>query len=1023
MKRYVLTAIFAFSLAIIASAQVRVTGRVMALFPSSGGAGGGPKPVSDVIVKLVSGTKTLAFTSSNAKGEYSIILATDEHGRTRKDESEKVRESLMLTFTHISYEKESLPLPPPKGGGKPIVLDMVLTPKAVSLKEVTVKPDPLRQRGDTLTHNLASFLGKGDVTLEDGLKRLPGVDVAQSGAISYMGKPISQFNIEGMDLLGGKYNLATRNIPADYVTNVEIVRNHHSRRVEKDVPSNEVSMNIKLSKKAKFKPFGQEEIGVGRQAHPSPPQGRDVELPNSASISNQTSPPSEGLGEAFVSLLGATGMMFTEKFQTICSLKGGNYKGFARADMIDHFGGSDVTTPATSLFGGFDGGAPPQGEYLYQRNGMATLNGIHKLDSATTVKVNADYSYHRATHDISQSSTYLAGDGSYVTVSEQTSPLTKVHLPKLTMNYLKNADRVYLSETFVLKGKFEQNEGDVLANGQQIEQRRKTSSFEVGNDLFWMGRTEKGTRRHVNASVSFKRTPTLRLTFSPLPTSPLGEESIDAGLSTFPPGGDERGAVQTAQSSTLTMNVGSSFQIPIGKTFRLSLPVRVNAMYDDVETERIAPSPTSPLGEESIDTGHSTFPPRGDERGAISGWSLTPSVNPGFEIHSRNRRFYLSAGLGAALKGLYYNRRNSESHPSSLEDGRVVTEEGKANKMNYTKPVLNPSMGINYTFSANSKLSFSTGYTTSIGDMMTLLTEPMQVDYRTVRTSSGIIGESNTWHTSGDWKWQLPMQYFTLSLAATHSEGRRNTLYSQSVSGIDISSSALQRDTRSRSTNFSVSSTKNFPSLFAKLGADATYGFGDSEQAISSPTGGGQEGANIIKIRSNNYNLHGNAAVTPVPWLELRYDIRYGWSRSSLTPDPSPKGEGSDYSQDENEAASLSTPLSTRRGAGGEALTSLSHSGAIHIFPIAALDLSLDYDHVRRQLPPSRGDERGAYKRMSLFNASAQYKWKQCVLRLELTNLLNQRHYAYTVFDGINTYTYDYALCGRTAMLRVTFKL
>ena len=43
-------------------------------------------------------------------------------------------------------------------------------------------------------------------------------------------------------------------------------------------------------------------------------------------------------------------------------------------------------------------------------------------------------------------------------------------------------------------------------------------------------------------------------------------------------------------------------------------------------------------------------------------------------------------------------------------------------------------------------------------------------------------------------------------------------------------------------------------------------------------------------------------------------------------------------------------------------------------------------------------------------NRTAQYKWKQCVLRLELTNLLNQRSYAYTLFDGINTYTYDYAL-------------
>ena len=226
-------------LAASASAQVKVTGRVIDLQN---------KPVSDVIVKVVSGTKTLAFTSTNVKGEYTIEMKSAPTGE------------VMLQFTHISYEKESERL---SFKEKAVKVDMLLTPKSISLKEVTVKPDPLRQKGDTLSHNLASFLGKGDVTLEDGLKRLPGVDVSQNGGISYMGKPISQFNIEGMDLLGGKYNLATRNIPADYVTQVEIVRNHHSRRVEKDVPSNEVSMNIKLSNKAKFKPFGQEEAGAG----------------------------------------------------------------------------------------------------------------------------------------------------------------------------------------------------------------------------------------------------------------------------------------------------------------------------------------------------------------------------------------------------------------------------------------------------------------------------------------------------------------------------------------------------------------------------------------------------------------------------------------------------------------------------------------------------------------------------------------------------------------------------------------
>lgn len=852
-------------LAASASAQVKVTGRVIDLQN---------KPVSDVIVKLVNGSKTLAFTSSNAQGVYSLEVKNAPTGE------------VTLQFTHISYEKESERLSLKERVTK---VDMLLTPKAVSLKEVTVKPDPLRQKGDTLSHNLASFLGKGDVTLEDGLKRLPGVDVAQSGAISYMGKPISQFNIEGMDLLGGKYNLATRNIPADYVTQVEIVRNHHSRRVERDVPSNEVSMNIKLSNKAKFKPFGQEEAGAGYM------QDGDDRLQ---------------------ALLGVTGMMFTDNFQTICSAKAGNYKSFAKADLYDHYGSSEVSTRATGLFGGFDGGRPPQGEYLYQRNAMGTINTINKLDSVTTFKVNADYSYQRATHDIGQSSTYLTGDGSYVTVTEQTSPLTKIHLPRLSMNYRKNADRSYLDETFVVKGKFEQNEGDVLANQQQIEQRRKASSFEVVDNVYWSSRSLKGAYRYLNGGISFKRTPMLRLSF------------FDSG----------KAYGQTAQSSTLSMNLSSSFDIPIGKSFRINLPVGISAAYDDLETVYSPPSQGGAGGESIND---------------IRGWSVNPSLNPGFEIHSRNRRFYLSTGLGASLKGLYYN------------------------KLHYTKPVINPSLSMSYTFSANSKLSFSTGYTTSIGDMMTLLTEPMQVDYRSVRTSSGIIGESDTWHTSGDWKWQLPMQYFTLSLAASHSEGRQNTLTSQSVSGIDVSSTALLRDSRSRSTSFSVAATKNIPSLFAKLGADGSYSFGSGEQAV---------GETVIDTRTNSYALHGNATITPVPWLELRYDINYGWSRSR-------------YSEESNTT------------------TSLSHSGAVHIFPIAALDLSLDYDHVRRQITTDQ------YKRMSLFNASAQYKWKRLVLRLELDNLLNQRHYAYTIFNGINTYTYDYTLCGRTAMLRATFKL
>ena len=866
MRRFI-SLVILLTLTLMASAQVQVKGRVINLQN---------KPVSDVIVKLVKGSKTLAFTTTNVRGEYTMSLKETPSGETQ------------LQFSHVSYEKETEKL---ELNSKVKTVDMVLTPKTISLKEVKIKGNPLRQRGDTLVHNLASFLGKGDVTLEDGLKRLPGVDVAKSGAISYMGKPISQFNIEGLDLLGGKYNLATRNLPADYVTQVEIVRNHHGRKMDKDKPSDEVSMNIKLNKKAKFKPFGQEEAGAGYM------QDGDDRLQ---------------------ALLGVTGMMFTDKFQTICSAKAGNYKSFAKADLYDHYGSAEVSTRATGLFGGFDGGRPPQGQYLYQRNAMGTINTINKLDSVTTFKVNADYSYQRVTHDISQSSTYLTGDGSYVTVTEQTSPLTKIHLPRVSMNYRKNADRSYLDETFVVKGKFEQNEGDVLANQQQIEQRRKASSFEVVDNVYWSSRSLKGAYRYLNGGISFKRTPMLRLSF------------YDNG----------KAYGQTAQSSTLSMNLGSSFDIPIGKSFRINLPVSINAAYDDLETVYSPPSQGGAGGESgSIND--------------IRGWSVNPSLNPGFEIHSRNRRFYLSTGLGASLKGLYYN------------------------KLHYTKPVINPSLSMSYTFSANSKLSFSSNYSTSIGDMMTLLTNPMQVGYRTERTSSGIIGESNNWNTSGSWKWQLPMQYFTLSLGAGHSETKHNTLYSQSVSGIDISSSALQRDTRSRSTSFNFATTKNIPTLFAKFSLDGSYGFGSGEQAVN---------GEIFKTKSSNYSIHSNVALTPLSWLELKYDINYGWSQSR-------------YADNKND------------------VTSLTHSGAVHVFPIAVLDISLDYDHVRRQITTNQ------YKNMSLFNANVQYKLKKAVLRLELTNLLNQRSYAYTVFDGVNTYSYDYGLCGRTALFKATFKI
>ena len=59
------------------------------------------------------------------------------------------------------------------------------------------------QRGDTLKFNISAFVGKGDVSLEDALRKVPGITVSNDGTIKYNGKSISNFYVEGLEMMNG----------------------------------------------------------------------------------------------------------------------------------------------------------------------------------------------------------------------------------------------------------------------------------------------------------------------------------------------------------------------------------------------------------------------------------------------------------------------------------------------------------------------------------------------------------------------------------------------------------------------------------------------------------------------------------------------------------------------------------------------------------------------------------------------------------------------------------------------------
>ena len=70
-------------------------------------------------------------------------------------------------------------------------LTVYLEPGATLLKEVTVKADRIREQGDTISYNVGSFAQSHDRTIGDVLKRMPGIDVSQSGKIQYQGEDIT----------------------------------------------------------------------------------------------------------------------------------------------------------------------------------------------------------------------------------------------------------------------------------------------------------------------------------------------------------------------------------------------------------------------------------------------------------------------------------------------------------------------------------------------------------------------------------------------------------------------------------------------------------------------------------------------------------------------------------------------------------------------------------------------------------------------------------------------------------------
>ena len=238
--KYNITLMLCF-IASITFAQIKVEGVVKDSI-------GSPLELANVIA-INQATKTLdSYGITNDKGLYKLNL--------KPNTSYKVQVSYIgkKTFEEIIAIADVN-----------IIKDFTLQNDTM-LDEVELTYEmPVSVKGDTLVYNADSFKRETDKKLEDVLKRLPGVDINDDGEVEVEGKVVDKVMVEGKDFFDGDTKLATKNIPADAIDKVQVLKNYDEVGQLRNVRSNEdnIALNIKLKEGKKSFWFGEVTAGIG----------------------------------------------------------------------------------------------------------------------------------------------------------------------------------------------------------------------------------------------------------------------------------------------------------------------------------------------------------------------------------------------------------------------------------------------------------------------------------------------------------------------------------------------------------------------------------------------------------------------------------------------------------------------------------------------------------------------------------------------------------------------------------------
>lgn len=251
MRTFILTLLISFLALGAALGQSSGNGVVKGYLRSK--EAGEPLPYAAVMLQNPKDSTVAYSAISNDKGFYEITGIADGEYR--------------FVATYLGYQTVERTIAIARGARTKDIGIIDMEEQEITLGQVTVREDriPVAVKQDTIEFDASAYKLRDNAVVEDLLKRLPGVEVGADGTVTAMGEQISEITIDGQPFFGDDPKLATRNLPADIVSKVQV----HEKKSDQaqftgiDDGNTRKAINITLKKDKNEGVFGRAAIGGG----------------------------------------------------------------------------------------------------------------------------------------------------------------------------------------------------------------------------------------------------------------------------------------------------------------------------------------------------------------------------------------------------------------------------------------------------------------------------------------------------------------------------------------------------------------------------------------------------------------------------------------------------------------------------------------------------------------------------------------------------------------------------------------